>query len=255
MKLMNETTWCFPRRRVAIGIVAATAAAATACQGTSVRSAADETAQRDDAAQEMHDAATVLQQVSAMPEGAPRDLWRDARCVAILPAIVKAAFVVGAQYGRGVADCRVGGTWSPPAFFTIGGGSFGAQLGVQSTDLVLFVMNDTGMRKLLHGKVELGADASVAAGPVGRDAAASTDWRLRAEILAYSRSRGLFAGVDLGGAVLTQDRDRTRAVYGVDEDYRELLEGRAAWPPSGTELLTALMQSGGPPKGPAVSSR
>jgi lipid-binding SYLF domain-containing protein len=170
------------------------------------------------------------------------------------PAVVKAAFVVGAQYGRGVASCRTAGGWSAPAFVAIGGGSFGAQIGVQSTDLVLFVMSDHGMRQLLNSKVELGAYASAAAGPVGRDAAAATDWKLRAEVLAYSRSRGLFAGVDLGGAVITRDHERAREAYGVDPDYRALLEGTVAWPASGSELLATLSESGRA-RDPAVSSR
>ena len=223
--------------------------------GGEPRDASDEAAARDDGAQELHESAVVLREVLAMPDSVPIEVRRDAKCVAIVPAMVKAAFIVGARYGRGVASCRTAATWSAPAFFNIGGGSFGLQIGAQSTDLVLYVMNDNGMRKLLNSKLELGADASVAAGPVGRDATAGTDWKMKAELLAYSRSRGLFAGIDLGGAVLLQDRERTRAVYGTDQDYRMLLEGRVASPAAATELLAALSASGERPQAPAVSAR
>jgi len=220
----------------------------------SARDPSDEVAERDDGVDEMHEASVVLREVNGMPDAVPASLRRDARCVAVIPAIVKAAFIVGARYGRGVASCRTSTSWSAPAFFTVGGGSFGAQVGVQSSDLVLYVMNDDGMRKLLNSRVELGADASVAAGPVGRDATGGTDWKLKAELLAYSRSRGLFAGVDLGGAVMVQDRDRTRAVYGGEQDYRALLEGRAPWPAAGAEFL-AVLSTEEPPRPPAVSAR
>ena len=247
MKPLRSNRW-----HAALALVVITTA--IACEGTP-RTAADEAAQRDDGAEKMHDAAEVLRQMSAMPDAVPLDLRRSARCLAVIPSIVKAAFIVGAQYGRGVASCRTASGWSAPAFFSVGGGSFGAQLGVQSTDLILFVMDDHGMRRLLSSKVELGADASVAAGPVGRDAAAGTDWKLKAEILVYSRSRGLFAGVDLGGAVLAQDTERTHSVYGQEADYRALLEGNVAWPASGAELQSALAAIDGRPAGPSVSSR
>ena len=146
------------------------AAVACGCHNMSARDPSDEVAERDDGVDEMHEASVVLREVNGMPDAVPASLRRDARCVAVIPAIVKAAFIVGARYGRGVASCRTATSWSAPAFFTVGGGSFGAQVGVQSSDLVLYVMNDDGMRKLLNSRVELGADASVAAGPVGRDA-------------------------------------------------------------------------------------
>lgn len=250
---MKTRTTLLPWSLAAGALLAATGV--SGCGNTPPRGASDESTKRDDATEQMHEAAVVLREVTMMADSVPPDLRRDARCIAIVPAIVKAAFVFGAQYGRGMASCRTGITWTAPAFFDVGGGSFGAQVGYQSTDLVLYVMNDSGMRKLLSSKVALGAGMSVAAGPVGRDASASTDWKLRAEILAYSRSRGLFAGIDLGGAVIVQDRDRTRAVYGVDQDYRALLEGRVGWPASGAELLSVLSRSDGPPQAPAASSR
>ncbi len=241
------------RMKIVCHSLAASAAVAVAtvvagCHSTTAANdPAKEAAKRDDGVEEMHESAVVLKEVITMPDAVPADVRRDARCVAVIPAMVKAAFVVGARYGRGVASCRTATGWSAPAFFNIGGGSFGPQIGVQSTDLVLYVMNDKGMRRLLNSKVELGADASVAAGPVGRDATAGTDWKLKAELLAYSRTRGLFAGVDLGGAVLMQDRERTRAVYGVDADYRDLLEGRVAPPAQSAELLSTLASNDGRP--------
>src|ERR1700729_2279653 len=156
---------------------ALSAAVACGCHNMSARDPSDEVAERDDGVDEMHEASVVLREVNGMPDAVPASLRRDARCVAVIPAIVKAAFIVGARYGRGVASCRTATSWSAPAFFTVGGGSFGAQVGVQSSDLVLYVMNDDGMRKLLNSRVELGADASVAAGPVGRDATGGTDWK------------------------------------------------------------------------------
>jgi lipid-binding SYLF domain-containing protein len=239
---------------IAAGMLAA-AAPALGCETTSARTPADEAAQRDDGAQEMRDSAEVLRALATTAGAIPASVRHDARCVAVVPSIVKAAFIVGGQYGRGVASCRTADSWSAPAFFSIGGGSFGLQVGVQSTDLVLYVMDDNGMRRLLNSRLELGAGASVAAGPVGRDVAAGTDWKMRAEILTYSRARGLFAGVDLGGAVLTQDHARASAVYGDDADYRALLEGRIPWPATGSELEAALIASDAPPAGPAVSAR
>lgn len=241
-----------PRASV-VALISATLVAG--CHGSSApRDPSEESAHRDDSVQEMHEAAVVLREVLAMSDGVPVDIRRDARCVAVIPSLVKAAFVVGVRYGRGVASCRTATSWSAPAFFNVGGGSFGLQIGAQSTDLVLYVMNENGMRKLLHDKLELGAEASVAAGPVGREATAGTDWKLKAELLAYSRSRGLFAGIDLGGSVLVQDKERERGVYGADVDYRALLEGRVPSPAAASELIGALKQSDAP-RGPAVSAR
>src|SRR3954447_2817761 len=145
-------------------------------------------------------AATVLQEIQAAPDtGIPDEVMGSAECVAVVPSMLKAGFVFGAQYGRGVASCRTVKGWSDPAFFTVQGGSFGLQIGGQAVDLVMLIMNQKGMENLLSSKFKLGADASVAAGPVGRHAAADTDWKMRAQVLSYSRARGIFAGLELNG--------------------------------------------------------
>jgi len=150
--------------------------------------------------------------------------------------MLKAGFVFGARYGRGVASCRTPKGWSDPAFFTIEGGSWGLQIGGQAVDLVMVIMNDQGMQHLLNSKFKLGAEASAAAGPVGRDAGADTDWKMKAEVLTYSRARGIFAGIDLNGASVTQDKDETRVLYGKFIPFSEILSGKVE-PPRGTEAF------------------
>jgi len=160
-------------------------------------------------------AAEVLDEIQGAPDqGIPQDILGSAECVAVAPSMVNGGFIVGARYGRGVASCRTPKGWSPPVFFTMEGGSLGLQLGAQAVDLIMLIMNDNGMRNLLSSKFKLGADASVAAGPVGRHAAADTDWKLRAQVLSYSRARGVFAGVSLDGAVVRQDKETTIEFYG-----------------------------------------
>src|SRR5437762_13022537 len=167
------------------------------------------------AADRVKAAATVLEEIQSAPDtGIPDEVMGSAECVAVVPSMLKAGFVFGARYGRGVASCRTAKGWSDPAFFTVQGGSFGLQIGGQAVDLVMLIMNNKGMANLLNSKFKLGADASVAAGPVGRHAAADTDWRLKAQVLSYSRARGLFAGLELSGAVVGQDKDSTREFYG-----------------------------------------
>src|SRR5271167_4286831 len=160
--------------------------------------------------------AKVLNEIMATPDKAiPDKVMSDAKCVAVIPSMVKVAVVFGANHGKGVATCRTeSGHWSAPAPITITGGSWGLQLGGQAVDLVLVVTNDDGMQHLLSAKFKLGADASAAAGPIGRDAGADTDLKMRAEVLAYSRARGVFAGIDLNGSAVTQDKDETRILYG-----------------------------------------
>src|SRR5262249_39107069 len=153
-------------------------------------------------------------------------VMRDAKCVAVIPSMVKIAIGFGGNHGKGVATCRTEHGWSAPAPITITGGSWGLQLGGQAVDLVMIVTNDSGMEHLLSSKFKLGADASAAAGPVGRDAAADTDIKMRAEVLTYSRARGLFAGIDLSGAALTQDKDETRLLYGKFEPFSDILNGK-----------------------------
>jgi SH3 domain-containing YSC84-like protein 1 len=160
-------------------------------------------------------AAEVLDEIQSAPDqGIPEDILGSAECVAVVPSMLNGGFVVGARYGRGIASCRTPKGWSPPVFFSIEGGSFGLQIGAQAVDLVMLVMNDNGMRNLLSSKFKLGADASVAAGPVGRHAAADTDWKMRAQVLSYSRARGVFAGVSLDGAVVREDKGTTTEFYG-----------------------------------------
>ncbi len=166
------------------------------------------------AADRVKTAATVLEEIQAAPDtGIPDEVMGSAECVAVVPSMLKAGFVFGGQYGRGVASCRTAKGWSDPAFFAIQGGSFGLQIGGQAVDLVMLIMNHKGMENLLNSKFKLGADATVAAGPVGRHAAADTDWKMRAQVLSYSRARGVFAGLELNGAVVKVDRESTLEFY------------------------------------------
>jgi len=198
-------------------------------------------------------AATVLDEIMAAPDkGIPQEVLGSAECIAVVPSLLKGGFVVGAAYGKGVVTCRTQKGWSAPAFFRVEGGSFGLQIGGQAVDLIMLVMNDNGMRNLLSSKFKIGADASAAAGPVGRHAEAATDWKMRAELLTYSRARGLFAGITLNGEVVKQDRDDTRDFYGRMVSFRSVLTGLVA-PPAGSEpFLKAAAKYGGTP--PAKSS-
>jgi lipid-binding SYLF domain-containing protein len=176
-------------------------------------------------------AQAVMNEVMATPDkGIPQGILRGASCVTVIPAYKKGAFVVGAQYGQGVATCRTPNGWSAPVFVQLAGGSFGWQIGGQSTDLVLVAMNQRGLQDMLKNKVKLGADAAAAAGPVGRNAQAGTDWKLNAEFLSYSRAKGLFAGLDLDGTVLSQNQDDTRAEYGSDIPFESILKGNQPVP-------------------------
>ena len=170
-------------------------------------------------------AAAVLEEIQAAPDtGIPDEVMGSADCVAVVPSMLKGGFVFGAQYGRGVASCRTPKGWSDPAFFSITGGSFGLQIGGQAVDLVMLIMNHKGMDSMLSSKFKLGADATVAAGPVGRHAAADTDWKMRAQVLSYSRARGVFAGLELNGAVVKQDRESTRIFYGKMQPFSTSLQ-------------------------------
>jgi lipid-binding SYLF domain-containing protein len=186
--------------------------------------------------------ATVLNEIMATPDKAvPDKVMSDAKCVAVIPSMVKVAFVFGGNHGKGIATCRTeSGSWSAPAPITITGGSWGLQLGGQAVDLVMVVTNDQGMQHLLQSKFKLGADASAAAGPVGRDAAADTDWKMRAEVLTYSRARGVFAGIDLNGSAVTQDKDETTILYGSFVPFSDILTGKVQPPNSSEPFLAAL---------------
>jgi lipid-binding SYLF domain-containing protein len=188
-------------------------------------------------------AATILKEIMSAPDsGIPDDVLASAKCVAVVPSYVKGAFLVGAAYGKGVASCQTANGWSSPAFFRVEGGSVGFPAGAQAVDLIMLIMNESGMRNLLSSKFKLGADASVAAGPVGRQAEGSTDWKMRAQILTYSRARGVFLGVSLSGNVVKQDRDDTRAFYGRMVPFRTLLNGLLAAPEDAKPFLAALNQ-------------
>src|SRR6266511_1136746 len=192
------------------------------------------------------DGTTVLHEIMAAPDkGIPEEVFHDTKCVAVIPSMLKAAFGVGGAYGKGIASCRNANGWSAPAFFTLKGGSFGFQIGGQAADIVMLVMNDRGMNGLLASKVKVGADASVAAGPVGRHADASTDWKLRAEVLTYSRTRGLFAGISLNGAVLAQHKDDTREFYGHMIPFRTILLGEVGAPKDAAPWRAALVKYAG----------
>jgi SH3 domain-containing YSC84-like protein 1 len=178
-------------------------------------------------AKRVAEAARVIRELRSAPDnGIPDSIWSRARCVAVMPGVKKAAFVVGGEFGKGVVSCRTSGGWSAPVFMTLEKGSFGAQIGAEATDVVLLVMNQHGMERLLQDKVTLGADASLAAGPVGRSGSAATDAQLTAEMLSYSRARGFFAGIDLSGGVLRPDNDASRDFYGHAVTGREVLLGK-----------------------------
>jgi SH3 domain-containing YSC84-like protein 1 len=190
---------------------------------------------------------TVLKEIMDIPEDIPQDLVDKAVCVIVYPSVVKAAFVLGASYGRGAMTCRTGenstGPWSAPAMMALEGGSFGFQIGGQATDFVLLVMNTRGAHSILHSKVKLGADASAAAGPKGRDAAAETDVTMRAEVLTYSRARGLFAGISLAGSTVRPDKDANTRIYGKPLDAEAIIfKGAAPVPPSAQHLIAYLNQ-------------
>src|ERR1700733_80508 len=194
--------------------------------------------------------AEVFHEVTAAPDrGIPRDLLEKAQCVVIVPGLKKAAFIVGGDYGRGYAVCRHAGGWTGPAAIKFGGGSFGAQIGAESTDVIMLVMDRKGMEKLAADKFTVGADASAAAGPVGRTAQADTDASLHAEILSYSRAHGAFAGVALDGTVVSKDGSEDKKLYGMEVENRAILHGDVPAPPAATPLMSLLdMYKAKPPK-------
>jgi lipid-binding SYLF domain-containing protein len=200
--------------------------------------------------QRLENSGVVMQEIMNTPENIPQEVLEKADCVIVFPSVLKAAFVIGASYVRGAMVCRTGehfrGAWGAPAMYALEGGSVGFQIGGQATDLVLLIMNERGASSILSSKVKLGADASVAAGPVGRDAAANTDAYMRAEVLSYSRSRGLFAGISLEGSTLRPDDDATADVYGRKLTAKEIvLGGKTRIPASGRHLV-AVLQKGSP---------
>jgi SH3 domain-containing YSC84-like protein 1 len=203
--------------------------------------AADDDKDQPDINKRIVKSAEVLNEIMATPDKAIPDKVMDhAKCIAVIPSVIKVAFVVGGQHGKGVATCRTAKGWSAPAPITITGGSWGLQLGGQAIDLVMVVTNDQGMQHLLSSKFKLGADASAAAGPVGRQTAADTDISMRAEVLTYSRARGVFAGIDLTGAVVNQDKDETTLLYGKPIAFADILGGKVTPPPASEAFLAAV---------------
>jgi SH3 domain-containing YSC84-like protein 1 len=196
-------------------------------------------------------AGSVLHEIMAAPDkGIPEEVLEHAKCIAVVPHMIKGGFVFGAENGRGVATCRNANGWSAPMFFAITGGSWGLQIGVEGVDLVMIIQNERGMRQLLSSKFSLGADASAAAGPVGRHASANTDWKLDAEILTYSRAKGAFAGLTLNGASIRHDEDSTRAIYGHDVSNARILKGQVVMPSGAHSFLEAVRSA----KAQAVAS-
>jgi SH3 domain-containing YSC84-like protein 1 len=192
----------------------------------------------------LRDSGNVLNELMNTPDQAiPEKVLADAKCVGVVPSMVKGGFVIGARHGRGVATCRTANGWSAPAFFTISGGSWGPQIGVEAVDLVMLFMNEQGMKDLLSSKFKIGADASVAAGPVGRDASASTDVTAQAGILTYSRSRGLFAGLTLNGAGVQVDDESQDAFYGRDIVFSNILTGKVPAPAAANTFLASVRQN------------
>ncbi len=212
------------------------------CLLTTILAANEETRAASTKADErIQEAATVLNEIQGAPDkGIPEEVLGSAECVAVVPSQLNAGFIFGARYGRGVASCRTDKGWSAPAFFTVGGGSFGLQIGGQAVDLVMLIMNKNGMDRLLSSKFKLGADASAAAGPVGRHASANTDWTMRAEVLTYSRARGAFAGLELAGAVIEQDKSSTREFYGRMVPFKTALTGTIDAPKDAYPFLSTL---------------
>ncbi len=200
---------------------------------------------REDTVDRLQKSVDVLQSIMSTPDkGIPEEVLNGAKCVVIVPDLIKGGFVFGAKHGRGVATCRTADGWSAPAFVSVGGGSWGLQIGIEDIDLVMLVMNDRGLQHLLSSKFELTGEGSVAAGPVGRHASAGTDWKMNTEMLTYSRSKGVFAGLTLEGAVVEQDDDSTRAIYGKDMKFRNILSGKVSTPKSADAFMKAVSDAG-----------
>jgi len=207
-------------------------------------SAASAASTRDDLQARVDAAKVVLDQILAANDSSiPLDILQQATCVGIVPGLVKGAFIVGAQYGQGVVTCRTGHGWSAPVFIRMAGGSFGFQIGGQFTDLVLVAVNERGFQDLLKNKFKIGGDASAAAGPVGRSSQASTDWKMGAELLSYSRNKGLFAGIDLDGTSVSQNREDTELYYGQPQQFENVLHGNVEVPPGAVAFVRDVAQN------------
>jgi len=200
---------------------------------------------KEDSVERLQKSADVLKEIMGAPDkGIPEEVLNDAKCIVVVPHLIKAGFIVGGKHGRGVASCRTATAWSAPAFISVGGGSGGLQIGAEGVDLVMLVMNDKGLQHLLSSKFQLSGEGSAAAGPVGRHASAGTDWKMNAELLTYSRSKGAFAGLTLEGAVVEQDADSTTAIYGRDVPFRKVLTGGVTPPSAAAPFMAAVAMAG-----------
>jgi lipid-binding SYLF domain-containing protein len=200
---------------------------------------------REDTVDRMQKSVEVLHAIMSTPDkGIPEEVLNDAKCIVVVPDLIKGGFIFGGKHGRGVASCRTADGWSAPAFISVGGGSWGLQIGVEGVDLVMLVMNDRGLQHLLSSKFALSGEGSVSAGPVGRHASAGTDWKMNTEMLTYSRSKGVFAGLTLEGAVIEQDNDSTHAIYGKHMMFRNILSGKATTPRSAEAFIRAVSEAG-----------
>src|ERR1700747_877676 len=199
---------------------------------------------REDTGARLQKSVDVLHAIMTTPDkGIPEEVLSGAKCILVVPDLIKGGFIIGGKHGRGVATCRTADGWSAPAFVSVGGGSAGLQIGVEGVDLVMLIMNDQGFQHLLSSKFELTGEASGAAGPVGRHASAGTDWKMSTEVLTYSRSKGAFAGLTLEGAVVQQDDDSTRAIYGKNVAFRKVLSGQVATPKSADAFMKAVSEA------------
>ena len=199
---------------------------------------------QDDATERLQKAGDVLKEILNTPDkGIPEEVLDSAKCIVVVPHLIKGGFIVGGKHGRGVASCRTANGWSAPAFVSVGGGSWGLQIGAEGVDLVMLVMNEKGLQHLLSSKFQISGEGSAAAGPVGRHASAGTDWKLNTELLTYSRSKGAFAGLTLEGAVIEQDTDSTVAIYGKDVPFRESLMGEVKPPAAAAPFMAALQMA------------
>jgi lipid-binding SYLF domain-containing protein len=200
---------------------------------------------REDTVDRLQKSVDVLHAIMSTPDkGIPEEVLSNAKCILVVPDLIKGGFIFGGKHGRGVASCRTAEGWSAPAFISVGGGSWGLQIGVEGVDLVMLVMNDQGFQHLLSSKFQLTGEGSVAAGPVGRHASAGTDWKMNTQVLTYSRSRGVFAGITLEGAVVQQDDDSTRAIYGKNMKFRNILSGKVSTPKSAEAFMKAVSDAG-----------
>ena len=200
---------------------------------------------REDTVDRLQKSVDVLHAIMATPDkGIPEEVLNNATCILVVPDLIKGGSIFGGKHGRGVATCRTAEGWSAPAFVSVGGGSWGLQIGVEGVDLVMLVMNDQGFQHLPSSKFELTGEGSVAAGPVGRHASAGTDWKMNTEMLTYSRSKGVFAGLTLEGAVVEEDNDSTLAIYGKNMTFRNILSGKVATPKSADAFMKAVSDAG-----------